>query len=122
MKFQGQLKSIWHRFLFPNIGQDYPFTIIERAVFLWHEIATRQCFFNGNKRTALLVALMTLELNGYELDLSCEHMYEISMKLANQELDRAGLYALIFDKSSLILITSKSQLYLYEEMKRHDYP
>ena len=42
-------------------------------------------FNNGNKRTALLTALTSLNLNGYILDFEdSNELYNISMNLANK--------------------------------------
>lgn len=119
VKFENQLRSIEQRSLYPQRGHDYPFTIIERAVFYWQEIATHQCFFNGNKRTALLAALMTLEMNGYDFDLNHEQMYDISVQLAEKKMGKDELYDLIFNKVSITLITSMKQFQIYEEVKKN---
>ncbi|KAA8453977.1 type II toxin-antitoxin system death-on-curing family toxin [Weissella paramesenteroides] len=104
VKFGGQLKSILMRSLYPPFDYDYPTTIIERAAFYWVEIATKQAFNNGNKRTAFLAALTYLELNGYELDtseLTSKKLYNTSLRIANHELDKDDVYNLIFDSVSI---------------------
>lgn len=103
VKFAGQIQSIANRALYPNRGKDYPFTIIERAVFYWYEIATHQCFFNGNKRTALFAALLTLHRNGYKLDMEWEKLYDISVDLATHKMNSSMLYKLIAKNTTLSL-------------------
>ena len=62
----------------------YPTTISKAKVF-WYTIASKQMFNNGNKRTALLIALTFLNLNGYILDFEdSNELYNISMNLANK--------------------------------------
>lgn len=46
----------------------YP-TIIQKATYFWYTISTKQMFNNGNKRTALLIALLFLQFNGYSFDI-----------------------------------------------------
>lgn len=104
VKFGGQLDSILNRSLYPIVGYDYPMTIIERAAFYWVEIATKQAFNNGNKRTAFLAALTYLDSNGYKLDtdkFTSEDLYDISLKIANHELNKQDIYDLIFNNVSI---------------------
>ena len=46
-------------------GTDVCPTIIDKAVYFWYKIAQKQLFHNGNKRTALLSAIILLTTNGY---------------------------------------------------------
>ncbi|MCK4555373.1 MAG: type II toxin-antitoxin system death-on-curing family toxin [Candidatus Aenigmarchaeota archaeon] len=46
----------------------YP-KIIDKSSFLLHSIATKHPFYNGNKRTALMAALVFLVINGYGIDI-----------------------------------------------------
>ena len=53
-------------------------------------IAESQSFIDGNKRTALVVALTFLELNGFVVDLSEDDlfqlMYEIAQNMPEEEV------------------------------------
>ena len=60
------------------------------AAYLFH-LATTQGFMDGNKRTALMCALTFLDFNGYEVDIDPLHMYELSMKVANNQMDKDEL-------------------------------
>lgn len=109
VKFGGQLESIINRSLWPPFGYDYPTTIIERAAFYWCEIATKQAFNNGNKRTAILMAMNYLNANGYEFNsdhLSDKELYKLTIKIANKELDKQDVYNLIFNNVSIRLISN----------------
>ena len=64
--------------------------------YLWYTISTKQMFNNGNKRTALLTALLYLKLNGYLFDILDEvALYDISIKVANKEISFKQLYQYI---------------------------
>ena len=77
----------------------YP-TISSKAAFLWYEIATKQAFRNGNKRTALLTALYYLKINGYYFDIkSADQLYDVSLKVANREMSREQLLNYVLEHS-----------------------
>lgn len=50
-------------------------------------IGCNQVFFDGNKRTALVVFRTFLILNGHNLDASQDDKFAVMMKLANREID-----------------------------------
>ncbi len=54
-------------------------------------IARNHPFSDGNKRTALVVMRLFLNLNGAEFMATAEEKYEVIMSLAAGELDEAGL-------------------------------
>lgn len=73
----------------------YP-TILYKAACFWYTISTKQMFFNGNKRTALLTALLYLKINGYSFDILDEvTLYNVSMKVADGEMSFRQLYQYI---------------------------
>lgn len=56
-------------------------------------------FHNGNKRTALLSALVFLSLNGYSLEAdNAEELYDISMDLANKRMTQESLEEYLLKK------------------------
>ena len=57
--------------------------IAEQAAFLLCGIAENQPFIDGNKRTALVVTLTFLELNGYLVDLTEEELFELMYQVAD---------------------------------------
>lgn len=71
--------------------EPYP-TVIYKAAYFWYNIATKQMFHNGNKRTALLTSLLFLKINGYQFEIKDGNMlYDISMNLANKKMSEAKL-------------------------------
>lgn len=64
--------------------------LAQQAAVLLCGIAESQPFIDGNKRTALVVALTFLELNGFAVDLSEEHlfglMHEIAQDMPEEEV------------------------------------
>ena len=88
----------------------YP-TILRKATFFWHTISTKQMFNNGNKRTALLTALLYLKLNGYSFDILDEvALYNISIKVAKREMSFNQLYQYILRHSYIDFEFSKKIL------------
>lgn len=65
-------------------GTDVCPIIIDKAVYFWYKIAQKQLFHNGNKRTALLSAIILLTTNGYNFkgynlkNLMQKNHYELS--------------------------------------------
>lgn len=77
----------------------YP-TILYKAAYFWYTISTKQMFNNGNKRTALLTALLYLKLNGYSFDILNEvALYNISIDVANKKISFNQLYQYILRHS-----------------------
>lgn len=60
------------------------------AAYLFH-LATTQGFLDGNKRTALVCAETFLKLNGYTVDVSNTEMYELTLRVANNQTDKEQL-------------------------------
>ncbi|WP_436678049.1 type II toxin-antitoxin system death-on-curing family toxin [Lactiplantibacillus argentoratensis] len=82
-------------------GQDTIPTLLRKATVYWRKLAHYQIFSNGNKRTGLIVAALFMKLNYMNLDFKQDEMYEISKKIANDELDTDGLYDFLLKNTSL---------------------
>lgn len=52
--------------------------------------AASQGFADGNKRTAIACAYRFVAVNGYDLDCTWEDVYDVTMRVANRLLDKAG--------------------------------
>lgn len=79
----------------------YP-TTIKKAKAFWYSIATKQMFHNGNKRTALLAALLYLKLNGYIfIEKNEDKLYDVSLKLAKKEMSEEELENYILENSRI---------------------
>jgi death-on-curing protein len=66
--------------------EQYPGLFLKAAVY-WHGLATAHCFSDGNKRTALMTALTFLEINGYELHVDEDLLFEICIQVATRQMD-----------------------------------
>lgn len=66
-------------------------TIFELASSYAYGIIKNHPFIDGNKRSAFVVSLLFLELNGYELIASREEMVTTFLKLANSSLTEQEL-------------------------------
>lgn len=81
--------------------EPYP-TIVKKATYYWYHIATKQMFHNGNKRTALLTALIFLEFNGYKFLVTDKNiLYNISVKVANRKMSFNQLYDYILRNTQI---------------------
>ena len=65
-------------------------------------IASNHPFLDGNKRTAFVVSVVVLELNGYELRSSEPDAYVAFMELARGSLSQTELAAWFRDHSDII--------------------
>lgn len=89
----GQVDNNFYGFI------PYP-TILRKATYFWYNISTKQMFNNGNKRTALLTALLYLKSNGYSFDILDEvALYNVSIKVANKKMSFRQLYQYILRHS-----------------------
>lgn len=87
VKDDTALESLINRMDFVPFGHDERPTIIDKAAYLWYTIATKQMFWNGNKRTALLTAILFLHVNGYKFNLQdVSKEYDISVSLAERKM------------------------------------
>jgi death-on-curing protein len=60
------------------------------AAYAFH-IAENQAFFDGNKRTGVLAAVVFLELNGYIVDEPPSRFYEVMIAIAEHRMGKEGL-------------------------------
>ncbi|WP_020620433.1 type II toxin-antitoxin system death-on-curing family toxin [Paenibacillus daejeonensis] len=65
--------------------EQYPGLFTKAAVY-WHGLAKAYCFSDGNKRTAIMTALVFLELNGFELEATGDELFETAIKVATSEM------------------------------------
>lgn len=84
--------------------------VVNKAAAIWHKIADAQSFQNGNKRTALLSGLFVLGMNGFELENTLgNEMYDISLKIANKEMDQEDVAMFIRSRLSIKFYESFEQ-------------
>jgi death on curing protein len=60
------------------------------AAYLFH-IVKNHAFLDGNKRTALVAALVFLDINGVSLERDDERLYELTMAAAEGRADKAQI-------------------------------
>jgi death-on-curing protein len=78
-------------------GEDlYPTLFLKAAVYAFH-IAEAQAFVDGNKRTALDVALTFLAINGCEVAQEQMELYDAMIAISDRNLSKEGL-AELFEK------------------------
>lgn len=68
----------------------YPDVFLKAAV-LAYGIAESQVFVDGNKRTALVAALVFLKVNGHEVPPAEERLYEAMMAIAQKTMTKEDL-------------------------------
>ena len=83
-----------------SFGGEYLHTDLFRmaAAYAFH-LAENQPFLDGNKRTALMTALVFLDLNGYVVLDPAERLYEAMIAIANKHFDKAQLAELLRELS-----------------------
>jgi death-on-curing protein len=87
----GLLDSARHRPQSAFFGQDaYP-TLGDKAAALMHSLASNLPLADGNKRLALLAAVVFLRLNGYRLDLADDEAFDLTVSVAAGQLDAEGI-------------------------------
>lgn len=80
--FESALSRPRHLFAYTDPTPDIP----ELAAAYAFAIAKNHAFIDGNKRTAMVVAVMFLELNGYTFSASNEERFNTFLALAAGEL------------------------------------
>lgn len=63
----------------------YP-TIYDKCSTIWFTISKYHCFVDGNKRTALVTAVVYMKLNGYNMMLDNKDLYDISISIASGKM------------------------------------
>jgi death on curing protein len=64
------------------------------AAYAFH-IAENQPFLDGNKRTALVAALVFLDINGFVISDENMRLYEAMIAIANKQMDKYDLAELL---------------------------
>jgi death-on-curing protein len=62
------------------------------AAYLFH-IVKNHAFLDGNKRTALLSALVFLDINGISIDREDDRLYEMTLAAAEGRIDKPSIAA-----------------------------
>ena len=75
----------------------YP-TVEEKSARLMYALTKNHSFVDGNKRIGVLVMLMTLSLNGVELEYTQKELIELGLAVASSSLDYDGILKFINDR------------------------
>ncbi len=87
----GLLDSACHRPRSGIFGREaYP-ALAGKAAALLHSLAGNHALVDGNKRLALLAAVVFLRINGYRLDLADDEAFDLIMSVAAGQLDAGGI-------------------------------
>ena len=70
------------------------------AAYAFH-IAENQPFLDGNKRTALVAALVFLDINGFEILDTKMRLYDAMIAIANKQMNKYDLAELLKELSNL---------------------
>ncbi len=91
MRDLGLLDSACHRPQATFLSQAaYP-TLAAKAAALMHSVACNRALVDGNKRLALLATVVFLRVNGFNLDLTDDEAFDLTMSVAAGELDAGGI-------------------------------
>ena len=69
-------------------------TIFDKAAYLWYALSNYHCFYNGNKRTALVTTYVYLRMNGYCLKID-RSFYDISLSIAESDMEKEKIEEII---------------------------
>ncbi|MCC5634606.1 type II toxin-antitoxin system death-on-curing family toxin [Nostoc sp. CHAB 5844] len=70
-------------------------TIVEQAAAYLFHITNNHAFVDGNKRTAFDVMVTFLNMNDYELNMSPEQAYELTMPVAENTVSKEELIEIL---------------------------
>ena len=76
--------------------------VFELAAAYAFGLARNHAFVDGNKRTAIVTAMLFLALNGYRMSADNGRLYVFTMTLAAGEIEEDGAAAFFRDNSELI--------------------
>ena len=72
-------------------------TIVEQAAAYLFHITNNHAFIDGNKRTAFDVMVTFLNLNDYELNMTPEEAYQLTMQVADNKVSKEQLIEILRD-------------------------
>lgn len=84
-------------------GQALYEDIADMASVYLYQICESQGFTDGNKRTGAAACNTFLLVNGYELDCTDLELYDMTMQVANKQINREGAAAWIREKLAPVI-------------------
>lgn len=82
----GLLQSALERPATTLMGADAYATLEVKAAALMHSLCLNHALVDGNKRIAALAMIMFLDINGFQLTLSNDELFDLTMAVASGEL------------------------------------
>lgn len=73
-------------------------SMLEKAVRLGYGLVSNHPFIDGNKRIGILVMMVFLELNGFQIDFTDDEVIEMAMGVASRKYNYDDLLAIISAK------------------------
>lgn len=72
----------------------HPTIFAQAAAYLFH-IINNHAFIDGNKRTAFDVMVTFLNINDYELDMTSEEAYQLTIQVAEGQVSKVELIEIL---------------------------
>ncbi len=85
------LQSIPNSIYQTIFGQEIYPSVFDKSAYLWEALCNFHCFYNGNKRTALLSTLVHLKLSGYECSATKDMLFDMSLRIASGTMTREDI-------------------------------
>ncbi len=95
----GLLDAAVHRPQATFASEDLYPTLFDKAGALCHSLIKNHAFIDGNKRTSLLAAMTTIELNGYEFECEQKELVSFGLKIDNEHISAEGISAWLKEHS-----------------------
>lgn len=80
---------------YPSFGIDRYSGLFNKAAMLLYFLAKGHCFPDGNKRVAIMAAVVFLEINGYETTFDDDDGYKITMEVSGSNVPETDRVAYI---------------------------
>jgi death-on-curing protein len=93
MRDRGLLESAVEQARATAFGELLHADLFEMAAAYLFHIVKNHAFLDGNKRTALVTALVFLDINGVSLERDDERLYELTMAAAEGRADKVQIAA-----------------------------
>ncbi|MBD2771177.1 type II toxin-antitoxin system death-on-curing family toxin [Iningainema tapete] len=93
--------TFFGEFLHPTIAE-------QAAAYLYH-VTKNHAFIDGNKRAALGITEAFLRMNGYNLTLSDNELYELVLAVSTGKLEKTDLISVIADHLVVQILGAEAQ-------------
>jgi death-on-curing family protein len=104
-RFQGRLESIFNSVSQTFDGAYLNPTVLEAYISYFYQIVKGHPFIDGNKRAGVLFSYIFLLINGFEINIEYDEMYDLAIKVA-ESTDEVSAKKFIREKVSEVIIKS----------------